>query len=145
MRWIFLLLFFLSLSGFSAELKKTEILIGDRRLTVEIADRPAAQARGLMGRKNLPENQGMLFVFEKPATLSFWMKDTFIPLSIGFFDADKKLINTADMDPVAGDVRPLPTYKSSKPAVFALEVPKGWFLKNQIQPREKFSFLDPQK
>lgn len=142
MRWILPLFLFSVL--FAAELKKTDIQLGNQILTVEIADTLENQAKGLMGRKSLPENQGMLFVNKKPAILSFWMKNTWIPLSIGFFDADQKLINTANMDPpVSSDF--LPTYKSLAPAVYALEVPQGWFLKNQIEPGAKFTFLDRKK
>ncbi len=145
MRLIFHLLTLFSISVLcAAELKVAQIRLGDQTLTVEIADRPAAQATGLMGRKNLPENGGMLFVFEKPSILSFWMKNTLIPLSIGFFDADRKLINTADMEPETRG-SPLPRYKSASSAVYALEMKKGWFSNNQIGPGEKFTFLDPQK
>jgi hypothetical protein len=95
-----------------------------------------------MGRKSLPEGTGMLFVFEKPAYLSFWMKDTFIPLSIGFFAADKTLLGTADMAPLPRGAKSTPSYDSPGPAQYALEVPQGWFEKNRIEPGMKFTLHD---
>lgn len=105
-------------------------------LTVEIADTPASVAKGLMGRTDLPDGNGMLFIYPKPHKLHFWMKNTVIPLSIGFFDGDRTLINVAEMEPLTG------TAHSAKPALYALEVPKGWFARHKIAPGAKFSFLD---
>ncbi len=85
----------------------------------------------------------MLFMFMGEQYLSFWMKNTLIPLSIGYFDKNKKLIEVKDMEPVLGPVRDdqLPNYPSSKPAMFAIEVPKGWFAKKKIKPNDTFTVL----
>lgn len=115
--------------------------LGGYRLKVEIADTQEARARGLMFREHLDEGMGMLFIFEKPDILSFWMKNTLIPLSIAFFDENQTLLNIEDMHPVQKE-RNLPSFKSKAPAKYALEVPQGWFKKNKITPGMKFSFLD---
>ncbi len=132
---LFLFLAFFSL-GFGAQIQlKGEVL------DVEIADTCESRAKGLMGRRELPEGKGMLFIYERAQRLAFWMKDTLIPLSIGFFDDQKTLIKILDMDPPIGEM--FIKYRSTAPARFALEVPQGWFEKHNIQIGDKFSFLEP--
>jgi uncharacterized membrane protein (UPF0127 family) len=91
---------------------------------VEIADTDAERQTGLMGRNVLPENAGMLFVFEGEQTLSFWMRDTLIPLSIAYIDAEGRIVDIQDMQPL-DDVPP--HYVSAEPAQYALEVNQGFF------------------
>ena len=93
-------------------------------LTVEVADSPDEHAQGLMGRENLPEDGGMLFLFPRAEMLSFWMKDTLIPLDILFFDAQGRMVSSTSMTPCEGD--PCPTYSSEEPAAIALEVAAGF-------------------
>lgn len=116
-----------------------KIQLGKEVLSVEIADTNEKRAYGLMFRAHLPEGQGMLFIFPKAERLSFWMKDTLIPLSIAFFDEKKRVINILDMDPPMNSSI---HYQSHGPALYALEVPLGWFDKHQIRPGTQFSFLD---
>jgi uncharacterized membrane protein (UPF0127 family) len=118
------------------------IRLGNLQLRVEIANTKATRSQGLMGRKNLPKNQVMLFVFSVPHMLSFWMKDTFIPLSIGFFDENKKLLQITDMLPYSKKGGVCKSYQSIKPSKYALEVNQGWFQKNGIEIGTEFSFLD---
>ena len=124
----------------------TELRLGDQTLEVEVVDTDESRGRGLMGRSSLNEGSGMLFVYEEPQMLTFWMKETKTPLSIGFFDSHQLLINTADMDPPAKNQLFLPVYQSARPALYALEVPQGWFKKHKMKPGTKFylknSFLD---
>jgi uncharacterized protein len=122
----------------SAAESPAQIRLQNERLVVEIARTIHEQAMGLMGRKDLPEGTGMLFVYEKPQILYFWMKNTHIPLSIGFFDASRRLINIEDMDPPKG--QELPVYQSQKPARYALEVPQGWFDRHGIRPGLRFEW-----
>lgn len=117
-----------------------QIRIGDAVLTVEIAKTHESRAKGLMGRTELADGHGMLFIYDSPQRLVFWMKNTLIPLSIAFFDADKEIINILDMDPPLGST--LVNYRSTAPARYALEVPQGWFEKHGIERGAKFSFLD---
>lgn len=133
---IFIFLWLFS-SLFSVE--KT-IRLGSETLTVEIADTYQARNRGLMGREELAEGKGMLFVYQKAARLAFWMKDTLIPLSIGFFDEQKNLLEVLDMDPPIGDC--YIKYRCRALAQYALEVPQGWFEKHKIRVGDKFSFLE---
>src|SRR5437899_7630209 len=107
------------------------IQLGDQVLNVEIADTEEARATGLMGRKELPEGEGMLFVYEQPSMVAFYMKNTLIPLSIGFFDETKKLTQIEKMDVLHG--KKLVHYFNRAPALYALEVPQGWFAKHKIQ------------
>lgn len=140
MRLFYYLSFFFFVSAFGLE--KAQIELGGQKLTVEIADTNESRSHGLMGRKNLNEGEGMLFVFERPEVQSFWMKNTLIPLSIAFFDENFVLINGWDMEPQPNQSISYPYYLSKKPALYALEVPQGWFDKHKIHQGMKFSFLD---
>jgi uncharacterized protein len=91
---------------------------------VEIADTDPERQRGLMGRTALPEDQGMLFVFGGEQELSFWMKNTLIPLSIAFMDSEGRIVDLQDMKPLDDDP---PHYVSAEPARYALEVNQGFF------------------
>ena len=87
-----------------------------------------------MNVKSLPEDKGMLFIFEHEHSLGFWMKNTLIPLSIGFFDAKQRLIDIQEMKPASSLMeREVPTYQSSGPALYALEMNEGWFKKHKIK------------
>ncbi len=97
---------------------------GDVRVQVEVADDMDEMAKGLMGRTALTEDAGMLFVYPEERDLSFWMKDTLIPLSIAFMDGEGRIIDIQDMK--ALDDRP-PHYTSAEPARYALEVNVGFF------------------
>jgi len=125
-----------------AILQTQQIDLDGKKLIVEIADTYEAVSKGLMGRKSLSDGEGMLFVYEKPIVLSFWMKDTLIPLSIGFFDETKKLIEIIDMPVPPPGAKEYPLFNSSRPSRYALEVPVSWFRQNNIRPGMKFSFLD---
>lgn len=78
-----------------------DITIGDKKYKVEIADTPEKQEKGLMGRKSLPENQGMLFIYDEPQDLSYWMKDTFISLDIIFIDDDMEVVSVKQGQPMS--------------------------------------------
>ena len=120
--------------------KKTITFDNGVTLKVEMATTYQQKEHGLMGRTSLKMNEGMLFVFQPEQPLSFWMKNTLIQLSIGFFKENKTLFEIKDMEPIHGPVREelIPRYLSSEPAMYALEVPKGWFLKHKIKPGMKF-------
>jgi uncharacterized protein len=91
---------------------------------IEIADTDAERQTGLMGRTTLEADAGMLFVFDQEQTLSFWMKDTLIPLSIAYIDSEGRIVDIQDMQPL--DDLP-PQYVSAEPAQYALEVNQGFF------------------
>ncbi len=102
---------------------------GERvEVPVEIADTDEERQTGLMGRTALAEDAGMLFVFDVEQQLSFWMKDTLIPLSIAFIDSEGRIVDIQDMQPL--DEAPHP---SAAPAQYALEVNQGFFEARGIQ------------
>ena len=102
---------------------------GERvELEVEIADDELERQRGLMERTELAENVGMLFVFEQQQQLSFWMKNTLIPLSVAYMDSEGRIIDVQDMEPL--DTTPHP---SAEPAMYALEVNQGFYEERGIE------------
>jgi uncharacterized membrane protein (UPF0127 family) len=123
-------------------LHTAKLQIENHTIQVEVAQTSLERERGLMERSSLSDGEGMLFVYEEPSFLIFWMKNTYIPLSIGFFNEDKVLVGILDMDPPEKGVSTLPIYKSPSPAQYALEVPQGWFQRNKIEPGAKFSLHD---
>jgi len=97
---------------------------------VEVADTEPEHQLGLMGRTALPEDRGMLFVFDEEQELSFWMKDTLIPLSVAFMDSGGRIVDIQDMKPLDDDP---PHYVSAEPAQYALEVNQGFFEERGIK------------
>ncbi len=108
------------------------------QLRLEWADAYKERQQGLMGRQQLAENAGMMFVFETPKTYCFWMKNTLIPLSIGFIDAQGKLVQINHMQP-----RSLDHHCAQQPILYALEVNQGWFERNKVRLQTKV--LQPSK
>jgi uncharacterized membrane protein (UPF0127 family) len=113
---------------------------GTVRLEVEIADEPSERARGLMGRASLPEDRGMAFLFDGESTSAFWMKDTLIPLSIGFWDRAGRIVAMVDMPPCEAD--PCPKYGPGVPYVGAVEVNLGWFERSGVDIGDRVELHD---
>lgn len=135
-----------TLAHAAVKFPKEKIRLGGKTLTVEVARTPEQLSHGLMYRTKMGENEGMIFVFPDVDTRSFWMKNTFIPLSIGFFDEKKILVDIQDMEPVKSEmVTTPPSYVSAKPAKYALEMNRGWFHKNSIKIGAKFEGLEDRK
>jgi uncharacterized membrane protein (UPF0127 family) len=110
-----------------------EIQIGSKKITVEMAKTPAQHEKGLMYRDALENDKGMLFVFNNDEVLSFWMKNTFIDLSIAYINKKLKIVDIQEMKATTPLETGSPkTYPSKKPAMYALEMSKGWFKKNNI-------------
>ncbi len=122
--------------------KQTLVFSNGVSLVVEVAKTDEQRSQGLMFRQNLPDGTGMLFIFPNEMVMSFWMKNTLIPLSIGFFDKARVLDEVLDMSPPLGPVRDdqLSRYQSRKANLYALEVPQGWFTAKKIKPGASFSF-----
>lgn len=114
----------------------TALLVKDDTLWVEIASDPETQARGLMYRRELPEDQGMLFVFEYSQPLSFWMRNTLLPLDIAFLSSDKRIENILPMKPLDEG----PRYESRGPALYAIEANQGWFDRHGVKAGDKVQF-----
>lgn len=113
---------------------KKKISVGNKTFVVEIAESTPQHERGLMFINKLAEDEGMLFIFKNEETRFFWMKNTMIDLSIGFFDKDKTLVDVQEMKSGQNvSDADLPSYASARPAKYALEMNKGWFDKNKIK------------
>ena len=107
-----------------------KLIINKVPIYVEIADDAESQSQGLQHRHSMDANAGMLFVYDKPKRMSFWMKDTYIPLSIAFIDSDGKIVDIQYMEKPLDDKR---SFVSKQPCLYALEVNHGWFAKNHIR------------
>ncbi len=106
------------------------LLIKGNPVGAEFVSREPERARGLMFRYHLAQDSGMLFVFEKDDVLRFWMKNTFIPLSIAFIDRDGIIANILEMTPHDTTT----PYLSARPVRYALEMNSGWFHSRGIRP-----------
>ncbi len=101
-------------------------------VSVEIADNPFTRAKGLMGRDTLGEKEGMLFIFDKPGIYPFWMLNTTIPLDAVFINEDGDVVDVIQMEPCGLNPANCPAYKSIAPALFVLEVNRGFTTRNGI-------------
>jgi uncharacterized membrane protein (UPF0127 family) len=103
------------------------VVIQNETLFVEISDNLQERRKGLMFRDKLGKNQGMIFIFEQENLQSFWMKNTSIPLSIGFINSKKIIVDIQHLKPMSTE-----THLSRFPCIYALEVNQGWFEKHLI-------------
>ena len=110
------------------------VMVNGIQIDTEIASTPATRQQGLMFRRGMGEDSGMLFVFPDSSQRSFWMKNTPLPLSIAYTDDDGYILNIEDMEPFVGEH----TY-SNGPARCALEMNQGWFQKNGIRPGHRIT------
>jgi hypothetical protein len=128
MRPLALALFLVAVAACGAE-KGSRVVIetegNEVTVQVEVADKRPERARGLMGRRDLPNDAGMVFVFPSDSTSAFWMKDTLIPLSIAFYDETGRIVRILDMEPCRRD--PCPFYDPGASYRGALEVNRGAF------------------
>lgn len=106
--------------------------VGDTLFQVELAQTLEERAQGLMYRRELDPDKGMLFIFDEPQQLSFWMKNTYIDLSIAYIDSDGVIIDILDMEALSEASVP-----SSAPVQYALEVRQGGFDENGIFPGDR--------
>lgn len=110
------------------QLPRTKLSAGMHLLDVQVAHTPQERQIGLMFRKDMPQHEGMLFIFEQAATQCFWMRNTLIPLTAAFVADDGTIVNLADMKPQSDD-----SHCSAKPVRYVLEMNQGWFSKRNIQ------------
>ena len=101
-------------------------------MTLEVADTSESRAVGLMRRSSMPETAGMLFIFPSDNQAPFWMKDTWIPLSIAFISSDGRIVDIQDMQPMTEDL-----HQSAQPYRYALEVNQGFFKKNAVSTGDR--------
>ena len=116
------------------QLQRTTLNAGMHLIQVQLAQDFEQRQIGLMWRKEMPQNEGMLFVFDQPAVQCFWMRNTLLPLTAAFVSDDGSIVNLADMKPMNDD-----SHCSKKPVRFVLEMNQGWFAKRNIQAGFKLS------
>src|SRR5262245_19224522 len=121
----------------AAQLPEVTLTIDGHAVTAEVAATFESRSQGLMHRRMLPENRGMLFVFREPGAHAMWMKNTYIPLSVAFLDEKGRIINIADMQPHTEDA-----HGASSPARYALEMNLGWFARRKIKPGARLEGLE---
>lgn len=109
-------------------LARTKLGAGMHLIDAQLAQTPEQRQMGLMWRKDLPQSEGMLFVFEQATVQCFWMRNTLTALTAAFVEDDGTIVNLEDMKPQSDD-----SHCSSKPVRFVLEMNQGWFKKRGIQ------------
>ena len=109
-------------------LARANLSAGMHLIQVQLAQNFEQRQIGLMWRKEMPQNEGMLFIFEQPAEQCFWMRNTLLPLTAAFVADDGTSVNLVDMKPMSDD-----SHCSKKPVRFVLEMNQAWFSKRNIQ------------
>ena len=109
------------------QLRTTQLNAGMHNIRAQVAATMDERQVGLMYRREMPANDGMLFVFEEPGQQCFWMRNTLLPLSIAFIADDGTVVNVADMQPLSEA-----SHCSAKPVRYALEMNQGWFAKRGV-------------
>ena len=127
--------------GFSAaqetpqtQLQRITLSVGIHQIDTQVALTPEQHQIGLMYRTEMPQGEGMLFVFQNPSQQCFWMKNTVLPLTAAFVADDGSIVNLEDMKPQTTD-----SHCSLKPVRYVLEMNQGWFAKKGIKPGMKFA------
>jgi uncharacterized membrane protein (UPF0127 family) len=118
-----------ALPALAQQLPVVQLKAGMHLIRAEVAADYSTRGRGLMHRKSLAPNAGMLFIFDAPAVHCMWMKNTYIPLSVAFLDEKGEIINIADMQPHSEQ-----SHCAARPALYALEMDRGWFAARGIKP-----------
>jgi uncharacterized protein len=113
-------------------LERIKLTSGMHRIDAQVAATPDQRQTGLMFRKDMPQHEGMIFVFDQPGKQCFWMKNTLIPLSAAFIADDGTIVNIEDMKPLVLD-----GHCSAQPVRYVLEMNKGWFAKKGIKAGAK--------
>jgi uncharacterized membrane protein (UPF0127 family) len=120
-----------------AEMPVMELTAGFHRIEAEVAANQQNRMTGLMNRKTMPPQRGMLFVFTEKNTHCMWMRNTFLPLSVAFLDEGGSIINIEDMQPQTEN-----NHCARVPARYALEMNIGWFAQRGIKPGTKLGGID---
>jgi uncharacterized membrane protein (UPF0127 family) len=115
-------------------LQRITLTAGFYQIDTQLALTPEQHATGLMFRKEMPQQEGMLFVFPSPSQQCFWMKNTILPLTAAFVADDGTIVNLADMKPQTTD-----SHCSEKPVRYVLEMNQGWFAKKGLKAGSKLS------
>ncbi len=127
-----IVILFFTFVSCSNGLNTVDLIIGESSYRIEIARTPEERQKGLMNRKSVPEKTGMLFVFENDRKLSFWMKNTLVPLSIAYISSDGVIREIYKMEPQS-----LAPVKSRHFVRYALELPEGAFKKEGVREGDR--------
>lgn len=114
------------------DLPRTQLSVGLYKIDAQVAQTPRQREIGLMFRKEMPQSEGMIFVFEQPATQCFWMRNTLLPLTAAFVADDGRIVNLVDMQPMTEN-----SHCSEEPVRYVLEMNQGWFAKKNIRKGAK--------
>lgn len=125
------------LAASAADLPRLELSAGIHRISAEVAYTDPMRQQGLMHRRSMPAQDGMLFVFPTSQRFCMWMKNTYLPLSVAFIDEAGVVINIEDMAPQSEE-----SHCAAKPARYALEMNRGWFAQRGIRPGSKLSGIE---
>jgi len=136
----FLLLMLAALPAMAQQLPVVQLNAGMYLIRAEVASDAPTRAQGLMYRKSLAQNAGMLFIFEERAVQCFWMKNTLIPLSIAFIDDRGTIVNIEEMEPQT-EV----SHCAAQPVRYALEMNRGWFASRGIKPGTRLGGVPPKQ
>jgi len=112
-----------------AEPPVTQLNAGMHLIRAEVVSDPGTRAQGLMYRKTMAQNAGMLFIFDEPQVHCMWMKNTLIPLSVAFIDDRGAIVNIEEMKPQTED-----SHCAAQPVRYALEMNRGWFAARGVKP-----------
>jgi uncharacterized membrane protein (UPF0127 family) len=115
-------------------LPRVKLSAGMHQIDAQVAHTPEQRMIGLMYRKEMPQHEGMLFVFEQPSQQCFWMKNTLLPLSVAFVDDAGTVVNIEEMKP-----QTLESHCSAQPVRYVLEMNQGWFARKGIKPGAKLN------
>jgi uncharacterized membrane protein (UPF0127 family) len=116
---------------------RMELTAGFHRIEAEVAANQKNRMQGLMHRRSMQPNEGMIFVFTQDERHCMWMRNTFLPLSVAFLDAEGRILNIEDMEPQTED-----NHCAAAPARFALEMNKGWFAAKGIKPGQRIGGIE---
>ena len=116
------------------DLPRVHLAAGMHQIDAQVASGYNERMTGLMHRREMPQHEGMLFVFEQPSVQCFWMMNTLLPLTAAFVADDGTIVNLADMKPQTAD-----SHCSAQPVRFVLEMNQGWFAKKGIKAGAKLS------
>ena len=114
------------------QLQRTILSMGIHQIDTQVAVTSEQREIGLMFRKEMPQHEGMLFIFDNPSRLCFWMKNTLIPLTAAFIADDGTIVNLENMKP-----QTLDSHCSAKPVRYVLEMNQCWFAKKGVKPGTK--------
>lgn len=120
--------------GPQLNLQRVQLSAGMHLIDAQVAATPEQRQIGLMFRKEMPQQEGMIFVFEQATQQCFWMKNTLLPLTAAFVADDGTIVNLADMKPQTTDA-----HCSARPVRYVLEMNRGWFAKRGIKAGSKLS------